>query len=71
MLLYVGTRLSGHVRHNDCCYLRKENGECGIEGRSASLSSHISGGCCANFTAYKWGEANMVSNVEFSQIIYS
>ncbi len=43
-LFYVGTRLSGHVRRNDCRYLRKENGECGIEGRSASLSSHIRGG---------------------------
>ncbi len=60
MLLYVGTRLSGHVKHNDCCYLRKENGECGIEGRSASLSSHIRGGCCANPAAYRVAMADVV-----------
>ncbi|MEZ8694306.1 hypothetical protein AB6D15_18650 [Vibrio splendidus] len=43
-MFYVGTRLSCHVRRNDCHYLRNENGECGIEARSASLSSHIRGG---------------------------
>ncbi|WP_258183160.1 hypothetical protein [Vibrio splendidus] len=101
-MFYVGTRLSGHVRRNDCRYLRKENGECGIEGRSASLSSHIRGGVALiplliewqwptwyelvllvlvgvissigqwfGVTAYKCGEASIVSNIEYSQRIYS